>query len=55
VGENENKTYYKRLLKILSLLLKEKRTFEFKFPGVLEAKEGILIKIIHLKDNWKCC
>lgn len=54
LGENvSNKPDHKRLSKILSLLLKGRKTpFEVcKYKGVLEENEGILIKFISPKDS----
>ena len=54
LGENvSNKPDYKRLSKMLSLLLKGRKTpFEVcKYKGVFEENEGILIKFISPKDS----
>ena len=54
LGENvSNKPDYKSLSKMLSLLLKGRKTpFEVcKYKGVLEENEGILIKFISPKDS----
>ena len=54
LGENvTNKPDYKRLSKILSLLLKGRKTplYVCKYKGVLEENEGILIKFISPKDS----